>query len=159
MRELAALSILRDSQFYGVKLHAFVVMHHHLHLLMTCPEGRTASWLVQRLKSNLAKVALPLLMPEERSLLGVQQGLNQRTFWKPSFRGLEVSTTDTFFQKTQYIHLNPVRANLANEAASYRWSSQRLWGQDFWSLEHGLDLPQAIAAFDETLETRVSESR
>lgn len=56
MRELACLSLLRDAQRYEANIHAFVVMTHHVHLLVTCPEGKTISWLVQRFKSNLAKL-------------------------------------------------------------------------------------------------------
>jgi len=30
-------------------------------------------------------------------------------------------------QKVNYIHLNPVRAELVEKATDYRWSSARIW--------------------------------
>jgi hypothetical protein len=30
-------------------------------------------------------------------------------------------------QKVNYIHLNPVRADLVERAIDYRWSSARIW--------------------------------
>src|SRR6188474_713355 len=85
MRDLACRSILQDSRKYRAPLHAFVVMPHHFHALITCPEERTMSWLVQRLKSNLAELALPQLMDDELAEFQEQTGLNRRTFWKPGF--------------------------------------------------------------------------
>ena len=32
-----------------------------------------------------------------------------------------------FMQKVNYIHLNPVRAELVSRAIDYRWSSARIW--------------------------------
>jgi len=157
MRELAAVSILHDCQHYHATLHAFVVMTHHVHLLLACPQARSISWLMQRIKSNLAKLALPRLDHHEIQLLSRQTGLNQKSLWRPSFRGLEVSSPEAFYQKVRYTHLNPVRAKLVTEADNYRWSSRRFWNQDLWHPDLGLDLDRALVGFDESLCTRVAE--
>jgi|GEM_PF-1177087 len=155
MRELACLSLLRDAQRYGTSVHAFVVMTHHVHLLVTCPEGKTISWLAQRFKSNLAKLALPLLLPSEVPAFGAQLGLNGRTFWKASFRALEISTEKALMQKALYIHLNPVRAELVEAPEQYRWSSRRFWDAGVWS-NFGLDLGRVLDGFDQSVTTDLS---
>ncbi len=157
MRELASLSLLRDCQRYDAKLHAFVVMPHHLHLLATAPSSRNMSWLVQRMKSNLAKLTISKLSTGELGKLSALTGLNRRSLWQPSFRGLPISTTDTFYQKVRYIHINPIRDELCQEPGEYRWSSRRFWDQELWIPESGLDLVQALRGFDESISTDVSD--
>ena len=156
MRELASLSIVRDVQRYGATLSAFVVMPHHIHLLATCPADRTTSWLMQRLKSNLAKLALPRLLNHERAEFACQIGLNQRTFWKPGFRALPIVSERAFSQKVRYIHLNPVRAKLVQEAADYRWSSRRFWDAGVMSSVDGLDLVRVLEGFDRSISTSLT---
>jgi putative transposase len=155
MRELATLSIVRDVQRYRATLSAFVVMPHHIHLLATCPTDRTVSWLMQRLKSNLAKLALPRLIACEHGELAGQTGLNQRTFWKPGFRALPILSERAFSQKVRYIHLNPVRAELVQEAADYRWSSRRFWDAGMMSSVVGLDLARVLEGFDQSISTTI----
>lgn len=157
MRELAAVSMLRDCRHYKSPLHAFVVMTHHMHLLLVCPPEKSVSWLMQRIKSNLAKLALPRLNQDDVQMLSKQTGLNQRTFWKSGFRGLEVSSPEAFYQKVRYIHLNPVRAELETEADNYRWSSRRFWNQELWDPDIGLDIDRVLLGFDESVCTRVAD--
>ncbi len=157
MRELASVCLLRDCQMYRLQLHAFVVMTHHLHIVLTLPEDRAIPWAMQRLKSNLAKLALPRLSESDLARLGLQAGLNRRTFWQPSFRGLEVVGADMFDQKVRYTHLNPVRAGLVEEDLEYRWSSRRFWEMELWSPELGLDLDRVLEGFDQSLNTRVAD--
>ncbi|MBC8065835.1 MAG: transposase [Chlorobia bacterium] len=145
MRDLAARSIVRDARRYEALLHCYVVMPHHLHFLITCPEEKNISWLVQRMKTNLATLALPELTPEELSEFDQQRELNKRSFWKPSFRGTEISSTKAFYQKALYVHLNPVRAGYVDEPGNYRWSSRRFWDSGLYDLERGLDLGQVLS--------------
>ncbi|MBA3569673.1 MAG: hypothetical protein H0W28_10065 [Pyrinomonadaceae bacterium] len=36
---------------------------------------------------------------------------------------------DVFMQKVNYLHQNPVRAGLVEQAKDYRWSSARFWAR------------------------------
>src|ERR1043166_5129814 len=40
---------------------------------------------------------------------------------------MSIFSEGMFMQKVNYIHLNPVRANLVDKATDYRWSSARIW--------------------------------
>jgi Raf kinase inhibitor-like YbhB/YbcL family protein len=136
-KDLMVRSLLEDCRFYGVAPQAWVVMIHHLHLLVRLPEERDISWFVQRLKSNSAKLILPTLTPEELSGFDHQQGLNGRSFWKRGFRSIVVDTEKVYFQKASSIHWNPVKARLCQRPSDYRWSSARLWNRECWSRDEG----------------------
>src|SRR5438132_1606291 len=82
LRDEMEISMLEDMVKHGVRLHAFVVMTHHVHLVARMPEGMTGSRFVQIVKRNSAKRILPLLSSQERAQLRDQTGLNGRSFWK-----------------------------------------------------------------------------
>ena len=43
--------------------------------------------------------------------------------WQPRFFGRAVRTMKEYYEKVEYIHLNPVRAGLAKRAEDWPWSS------------------------------------
>jgi REP element-mobilizing transposase RayT len=123
LRTEMMLSPLDDCLYYRARLHAFVIMTHHFHALVTPGEETTISSLIQRLKRNASKKLSPLLNENETRQLNSQAGLNRSNFWKPSFRGFAINSEETFLQKAKYIHLNPLRAELTDDPDSYQWSS------------------------------------
>jgi putative transposase len=140
-------SLLSDCHYYNARLHAFVVMSHHIHLLVTPSESSTISQLIQKVKRNSAKLISPMLNADESKQLQAQSGLNQRSFWMRSFRAVTVETEEIFFQKVNYIHQNPVRANLVEEPADYSWSSARLYQAELQDGFFGLDMLRALDLF------------
>jgi REP element-mobilizing transposase RayT len=127
MRTRMARSLLDDCVHYGVPLHAYVVMSHHVHFVATLPPDRDVAWVVQRIKSNAAKALLPRLTPAELAGFDQQRGLDGRTFWMRSFRGLPLLTEAMFHQKVWYTHQNPVRAGYVPDAEAYPWSSAAVY--------------------------------
>lgn len=76
------------------KLHAFVVMPDHIHLLLT-PAGITL----------------------ERTLMFIKGGFSHRLHskfpvWQRGFADRTVKDVEEFIQRKNYIHHNPVRAGL-----------------------------------------------
>ncbi|NUL83339.1 MAG: transposase [Armatimonadetes bacterium] len=59
MKDRLQSRLFSDCAHYGAILHAFVIMAHHLHMLLQVPEGKTVSWFVQRFKTNSANDLLP----------------------------------------------------------------------------------------------------
>lgn len=49
-------------------------------------------------------------------------------FWRPKYYSFEIYSTEKLEEKLNYMHLNPVRAGLVEEAVEYRWSSARWYG-------------------------------
>jgi hypothetical protein len=49
------------------------------------------------------------------------------SLWQQEKNVFSVFSEGIFMQKVNYIHLNPVRAGLVEEAIDYHWSSARIW--------------------------------
>jgi putative transposase len=145
LRTIAMESLIADAVYYKATLHAFVVMTHHLHILVTPNEESTISELMKSIKRNITKKINPLLNDFERSQLTAQSGLNRSTLWKDSFRGLEIRTEEVFLQKIQYIHTNPVRGELTEWPTFYQWSSAYWYEQEMQLEGWQLDCPRILA--------------
>ena len=97
-----------DQRFSRYRLHAFVVMPNHVHLLAT-PLTPTEEWL-GRLKSFAG-----LQANKELGLTG--------PFWQHESYDHLVRNNAEFDRIRRYIENNPVRAGLAPDAEHFRWSS------------------------------------
>jgi REP element-mobilizing transposase RayT len=140
LADLAIRELALHHRKKGARLHAFVIMPEHIHFLSTLPPDQNSIAFVGRLKTRLADEIIPRLDPLTRSKFDQQRGLNRRVFWQRSFRGLEVEGQDMFWQKAEYIHLNPVRRELVLYPEDYRWSSARLFLKGCWDDLRGLTL-------------------
>jgi len=100
---LEALQHYRREGHY--KLHAFVVMPDHIHLLLT-PLDRSIERVMGLIKG------------------GFSHRLSSRfPVWQRSFTDRRVRGREEFFVKREYIHQNPVRGKLVAKAEMYRFSS------------------------------------
>lgn len=113
---LSALQDLRKN--HECKLIAFVLMLDHLHLILNPKNGdiQTATGI---LKSFSAK-AIIRLAPENAFRNG-----DENQVWQESFKALPLWSDWMIRQKINYIHANPVKANLCKTAEDYPWTSFR----------------------------------
>lgn len=94
---------------FKIEIHAFCLMSNHYHLLVKTPYA------------NLSRAM--------RHLNGVYTQRYNRTSRRdgPLFRGrykaILVDSDSYLLQVSRYIHLNPVAANICENAVGYRWSS------------------------------------
>jgi putative transposase len=116
---------------HGIRILEYVIMPDHIHLLVYSQKemddtlrllnGISARRIIQYLKDN----------GHERSLFklrGEIRGRNHRhSVWHHHSDSLPIIGEDTFRQKVDYIHMNPVRAGLVKDPLAYRFSSARLW--------------------------------
>jgi putative transposase len=138
LAKIAIEEMTRIHRKHQALLHAFVLMPEHLHFISTMPKRMNSIQFVGDLKTKMAEAILPELDDTTRNKFSQQVGLNRRVFWKRSFRGFEVEGQDIFLQKTNYIHLNPMRRGLVAYEEDYRWSSARLYLKGKWNEDHGL---------------------
>ena len=100
------LEILQHYRFEGkYKLHAFVVMPDHVHLLVT-----------------------PLSITIERAVGLIKGGFSHRVgskfpLWQKGFAGRRMRDAEEFLTRRDYIHQNPVRAHMVGCAEDYPFSS------------------------------------
>jgi putative transposase len=98
-----------DSKFHRYKLHAYVVMSNHVHILLT-PNVPSTKWLGP-LKGFTAHRANELM------------GTHGRAFWQDESYDHRVRSGAEFNRIQEYIEENPVKAGLTHDARCYRWSS------------------------------------
>lgn len=124
-----ALSEVRAK--HGIMMLAYVIMPDHVHLLVYSDKAMSDAI---RLVNGVAARRLIQYLTEnghERSLLklrGAVRGRNHKhSVWQHHTDSLEIFGEDTFLQKVEYVHQNPVRAGLVEDAFKYRFSSVRCW--------------------------------
>lgn len=127
----------RDKGFY--KLHAFVLMPDHLHLLITPSEAASLEKAVMMIKGGSC-----YRMKKEL--------LYSFPIWMKSYHDRWIRDAHEDRMRKQYIELNPVKARLAQKPAEYHWGSA--------SGQHRLDLcvHDAGTSAAEAAETSVGMS-
>lgn len=94
----------------GCALHAYVLMDNHVHLLVTPPETGALSTMMQKLG---------------RGYVGQFNANHRRTgtLWEGRYKACLVDTETYVLRCYRDIDLNPVRARMTDDPASYPWSS------------------------------------
>lgn len=108
---LRYLQLLREALLAtGVRLHAYVLMDNHTHLLATPPTAGDIGQLMQRLG---------------RQYVGLFNARHGRTgtLWEGRYKACLVDSDRYVLTCQRYIELNPVRARITDDPAAYRWSS------------------------------------
>ena len=117
----------------GFLLFAYVFMPDHIHLLTDAPQK--PSRVLQYIKGIIGHRLIDYLKAPkfESSLLKLKHKdwkRNHRySLWQHDSDIFSVTSESKFIEKVNYIHLNPVRAGLAERPQDYRWSSARWWAR------------------------------
>jgi putative transposase len=95
---------------FGCRLHAYVLMSNHVHLLLTPDEAGAVSRLVHTFSRNYA---------------GLFNGRHGRTgtLWEGRYKACLVDSGSYFLACSRYIEHNPVRARMVAEPGDHPWSS------------------------------------
>lgn len=108
---LRYLVLLRDAlTATGVGLHAYVLMENHVHLLATPPAAGSIGQMMQRLGRRYVW------------WFNARHG-RTGTLWEGRYKACLVDSDRYLLACYRYIELNPVRARLTDDPATYRWSS------------------------------------
>ena len=99
----------------GCKLHAYVQMTNHVHLLLTPPETDTVS----RLMISLGRRYVQYINRTYR---------RTGTLWDSRYKSSLVQADGYLLLCQRYIELNPLRAAMVDDPSHYRWSSYRANG-------------------------------
>jgi len=130
----ASLNFCR--QHKGLRLHAYVILDNHLHLIVAAD---ALSQVIRDFKRHTAKEILAVARQENKQWLlkqfeffkGVHKGKSQHQVWQEGVHPQAIITEDMLRQKLDYIHHNPVRLGLVDRPEDWRYSSARNYlGQD-----------------------------
>jgi putative transposase len=95
---------------YGCKVHAYVLMTNHVHLLVA-PESEKG---ISRVMQSLGRRYVQYFNYRYR---------RTGTLWEGRYKATLVDTEQYLLTCYRYIELNPVRAGMAGHPGDYRWSS------------------------------------
>ena len=125
-----------------VRVFGFVFMSNHIHLLWRIQDGHLRED-VQRdfLRFTSQQMLKALRNSENKLMQSFYVGAKDRKYqiWERNSLSIELWTEDVFLQKLEYIHQNPVRANLGFLPAEYYYSSALFYlteKNSFQFLEH-----------------------
>ena len=119
--------VLRELRFecdrHPARLIAYVVMPDHLHFLLWPDDGLLSRFLARFKPGVTLKIdalAQANERDKERDWLAAK---GKRELWQDSKYSLSVFSPRWIGEKIDYIHRNPVRARLVENAANYPYSS------------------------------------
>ena len=139
------LEIIWDSLQYcrkekGLKLYGFVFMTNHLHLIISAEDKDIKLWqIIRDFKKFTAQKIIQIMQKTENRrwildsmrTVGKQNNANtQYQFWIQDDGAVEITGDKFFIQKLNYIHENPVRAQIVTDSCSYAWSSAKLYEEN-----------------------------
>lgn len=109
-RELYLGLLQEHSGRHGCRIHAYVLMTNHVHLLVTSDDG----WGVSRLVKHVSQRYVQRFNAKYRRV---------GSLWQGRFYSSIVESDDYYLACQRYIELNPVRARMVPHPALYPWSS------------------------------------
>lgn len=98
---------------FGVRIHGWVFMTNHVHLLLTPMRDNAVSLLVQHLGRLYVRYF---------NFAYARSG----TLFDGRFKSCLVQEENYFLTCLRYIELNPIRAGLVTDPGDYQWSSYRV---------------------------------
>jgi putative transposase len=112
---------------YQFVVAGYVVMPEHFHLLISEPQEKTPSTVMQALKLGFARSVLAQV---RRRRNPAQASLFDRApqhIWQRRFYDFNVWTEPKRIEKLRYMHRNPVKRGLVASPELWRWSSFRAY--------------------------------
>ena len=113
---------------YGCKLHAYVLMTNHVHLLLTPQTTEGVSRVMQSVGRRYVQYVN-------------KQYHRSGTLWESRHKASLVDAEQYLLACYRYIELNPVAARMVNHPGDYRWSSFACNG---WGSRDDLVSPHAL---------------
>ena len=135
LREAANARIVLENwhhfEHLKYRLHAWVVMPNHVHVLVEPLAGYANGDIVQSWKSYTAKRILHGSAggsPAVGKLAGQRPALPaERHVWQPDYYDRFIRNERHFAAAVEYVHQNPVKAGLVEQAEAWPWGSAREW--------------------------------
>ena len=135
-KDIIINSLKHCTENKGLKLHAYVIMTSHIHLIVSTNKGIKLSDVMRDIKTYTSKKLLEEIryigesrrewmlskfrFEAERQVRG-----DKHRLWQDGFHPKELLYDEMMLQKLEYIHLNPVKDRVVDEPEEYIYSSAR----------------------------------
>jgi len=128
--------LLENLEFYrsrgDINILAYVLMPNHFHLVVKTENGTHISSFMGNFKrytskiiSNYHKESCNYKIVKKLEKARIIEGLPDSGIWRPRFDSFVIVNENTLRQKIDYIHNNPIRANLVDSPEEWPYSSAR----------------------------------
>jgi REP element-mobilizing transposase RayT len=118
----------------GLKIYAWCLMSNHLHMIVGTEEENNLSDILRDFKKFTSKEIIDKIkeLPESRKEWMLNRfefagrfnnKIKDYKFWQDGNEAKEIHTNEFLDQKLDYIHNNPVRAEIVFEPQDYKYSS------------------------------------
>lgn len=130
-------SLVYCQQYKNLEIFAWVVMSNHMHLIVRAKDENLSD-IIRDFKKYTAKSIYKLIAENLREsrkdwLLKVLSFNGKIWFWEEGYHGEEIFSHEFYVTKVNYIHQNPVRAEIVEKEEEYLNSS----AGDFYGIRKG----------------------
>ena len=144
-KEIFVNSLKYCQENKGLKLHAWVIMTNHVHLIVSSDTNKIEN-LVRDIKKYSSKQIIAAIQESKTesrkewmlnlfNYAGKNNSNNKDfQFWKQDYHPIELNSANKSKDRLDYLHENPVRSGLVWEPWHYKYSS----AIDYYTNEHGL---------------------
>lgn len=117
----------------GLRVHAYVIMPNHLHLIISCNKTTSLSEIMRDFKRHTSRRLSSLLQQNnrqkalnifEKAAKNVSQSRNYK-IWQNGFRPIGLYSSYFYRQKLNYLHNNPVQKGYVIRPEGWFYSSAR----------------------------------
>ena len=127
LREPRIARVVEDALLYfddkRYQLFAWVIMPNHVHVMIEMFPGYQMGKIIHSWKSFSAKQANKILK-------------RNGAFWQPDYFDRFIRNYDHFKAAIEYIHNNPVRANIAVDPDDWQYSSAKVYKDTLHEMDH-----------------------
>ncbi len=113
-----------------IKVHAFVIMSNHFHLIWKIQKGNKREDVQRDFLKYTSHQLLKKIRKENTFLLQelfVNLKDRKHQVWQRNSLNIELRSKNVFKQKLEYIHNNPVKARLCLLPEEYKYSSAKFY--------------------------------
>ncbi len=122
-------------QHKGLELYAWCLMSNHLHLIAAAKENHHLSNILRDFKKHTSRTIVEAILNHENESRrqwmlhrfafagAVDPKVTNFKFWQDGNEAKEITSNNFLQQKLDYIHQNPVRAEIVAEPEHYLYSS------------------------------------
>ena len=115
----------------GLHLHAYVIMPNHVHYIVSVDPAQYLSDIMRdfnrftsrRITRIFEKAKQTDLLDVFQKAATEERRRNKYKVWQEGYHPIAIYSEDFFLQKLKYMHENPVRKGLTDQAENWKYSS------------------------------------
>lgn len=138
-KEIIIQSLQYLVKTHAIRLHAFVIMSNHFHLVWQPMPGHSYQHIHFRFMKHTGQQLKLILKANHPALLAqckVDKADREYQIWRRNALSIPLFSRYVYEQKIRYIHYNPVRAGICQYPEQYLYSSAEFYfsGKDRFNL-------------------------